>query len=46
MGLILQEVNNKEGAIIYYIKNIENYIHFSQKEKIFYEKNIQKFSKI
>ena len=42
MGLILQEVNNKEGAIIYYIKNIENYIHFSQKEKIFYEKNIQK----
>ena len=41
MGIIFQEVNNIEGAIMSYIKNIENCIHFSEKDKKIYEKNTQ-----
>ena len=42
MGVIFQEMNNNERAIMSYINNIENYIYFSDKEKKIYEKNVQK----
>jgi hypothetical protein len=41
MGCIFQEVNNSEGAIISYVKNIQNFIHFSGNDKKNYEKNAQ-----
>ena len=42
LGIIFQEMNNKEGAVISFLKNIENYIYFPEKEKIIYEKNNRK----
>ena len=42
LGIILQEMKNNEGAVISYLKNIENYTYFSKKEKILYEKKIEK----
>ena len=50
LGIIFQEIKNNEGAVISFLKNIENYIYFSQKDKILYEKkkgkNFQKFGTI
>ena len=42
LAFIFQEMNNKEGAIIFYMKNIENFIHFTEKEKNILETNAYK----
>ena len=45
LGIIFQEIKNNEGAVISFLKNIENYIYFSQKDKILYEKKKEKIFK-
>ena len=42
LAIIFQEKKNKEGAIIFYMKNIENFIHFPEKEKNTLETNAYK----
>ena len=41
LGIIFQEMKNNEGAVIFYLKNIENYIYFLQKDKVLYEKKVK-----
>ena len=42
LGIILKEMNNNEGAVLFLLKNIENYINFTGKQKLIYEKNVIK----
>ena len=42
IAIIFQEMNNNEAAVIFFLKNIENYLYFLPKEKILYKQKIQK----
>ena len=42
IGIILKEKNNIEGSALFLLKNIENYLYLSGRQKIQFEKNVIK----